>query len=58
MKFNWEPRLNVFFQDNLLRIKDGAYVENLDNKQSKGTHWVSLFIVRNTTVYFDSVGIE
>ena len=58
MKFNWEPRLNVFFQDNLLRIKDGAYVENLDNKQSKRTHWVSLFIVRNTTVYFDSVGIE
>ena len=27
-------------------------------KKSKGTHWVSLFIDRNTTVYFDSFGIE
>ena len=26
--------------------------------KSKGTHWVSLFIDRNTAVYFDSFGIE
>ena len=31
---------------------------NLDDKQSKGTHWVSLFTDRHTTVYFDSFGIE
>ena len=31
---------------------------NLDDKQSKGTHWVSLFIDRHTAVYFDSFGIE
>ena len=30
----------------------------LDDKNSKGTHWGSLFINRNTAVYFDSFGIE
>ena len=27
-------------------------------KNSKGTHWVSLFVDRNTAIYFDSFGIE
>ena len=40
------------------RIKDGAYVINLDDKHSKGTNWLSLFIDRNTAVYFDTFGIE
>ena len=31
---------------------------NLDDKQRKGPNWVSLFIDRNTTVYFDTFGIE
>ena len=31
---------------------------NLDDKKSKETHWVSLFIDRNTAVYFDSFGTE
>ena len=34
------------------------YVINLDGKNKKGTYWVSLFIDRNTAVYFDSFGIE
>ena len=34
------------------------HVINIDDKQSKGTHWVSLFIVRNMAVYFDSFGTE
>ena len=28
------------------------------DKNSKETHWVSLFIDRNAAVYFDSFGIE
>ena len=57
--FNYEPRFNgVFPKNNLPRIKDGAYVINLDDKKSKGTDWVSLFIDRNTAVYFDSFGNE
>ena len=27
-------------------------------KESKGTHWVSLFVNRNTAVYFDSFETE
>ena len=42
----------------LPKIKDGVYVINLDDKNSKGTHWVSLFVNKNTAVYFDSFGIE
>ena len=48
--------LMVFLQETISRIKDGAYVINLDDKKRKGK--VSLFIERNTAVYFDSFGIE
>ena len=34
------------------------YVINLDDKQSKETHWISLFIDENAAIYFDSFGIE
>ena len=40
----------VFSRNNLPRIKDRAYVINLDDKNSKGADWVLLFIDRNTTV--------
>ena len=57
--FKYEPRCNgVFSTNNLPRIKDGAYVINLDDKNSKGTHWISLFINKNTAVYFYSFEIE
>ena len=57
--FNYQPRVNVdFSRDNLPRIKDGANVLNRDDKQSKGAHWFSLFIDRNTAAYFHSFGIE
>ena len=57
--FNYEPKFNGdFSRDNLPRIKHGVYVINLDDKHPKVTHWVSLFIDRNTAVYFDSFVIE
>ena len=57
--FKYEVRINgVFSRNNLPRIKDGAYVINLDDRNSKGTHWVSLFIDKNLAIYFDSFGIE
>ena len=31
---------------------------NLDGKQNKGAHWVSLFIDKNRAVCFDSFEIE
>ena len=33
-------------------------MENRDDKKSRGTVWVSLFIEINTAVYFDSFEIE
>ena len=48
----------VFSRKHLPRINDGAYVINLDDKNSKGTHRVSLFIDRNTAIYFNSFGTE
>ena len=43
--FNDEPGFNgVFSRNNLSWTKDGAYVINLDDKNSKGAHWVSLFV--------------
>ena len=34
------------------------FVINADDKPSKEAHWVSLFIGKNTDVYFDSFGNE
>ena len=57
--FNYVHRFNsVFSRKNLPKIKDGVYVINLDDKNSNGTYWVSLFIDNNLAVYFDSFGIE
>ena len=58
MYFNYESRFNgVFFKKQFTRIKDEAYVINLNDTKSKGTQ-VPLFIDRNTYVYSDSFEIE
>ena len=43
----------LFSRDNLPRIKDGAYVININDNKSKGAQWVSLIFDRNTAMYFD-----
>ena len=49
----------VFSKNNLpKKIKDGAYVINLDEYADVGTHWNALFCNRNEIVYFDSFGFE
>ena len=55
-----EPRfIGVFSRNNLpKKIKDGAYVINLDEYADVGTHWIALFCNRNEIVYFDSFGVE
>ena len=41
-----EPRFNgVFSRDNMpKKIKDGAYVINLDKYADVGTHWIAYFV--------------
>ena len=55
-----EPRFNGVFSRNNLpkKIKDGAYVINLDEYADIGTHWIALFCNRNEVVYFDSLDVE
>ena len=44
-------------RDNLPKMKDGAYIINLDEYSDIGTHWVALWVDNNVT-YFDSFGVE
>ena len=59
-----EPRFNgVYCRDNLpecssAKIKNGAYVINLDEYSDIGTHWVALYVYNNNVTYFDSFGLE
>ena len=55
-----EPRfIGVYSRDNLPdKIKDGAYVINLDEYCDIGTHWIALYVNNKTVTYFDSFGIE
>ena len=53
-----EPRFNgVYSRDNLPKIKDRAYVINLDEYSDIGTHSVALY-VQNIVTYFDYFGVE
>ena len=58
--YKYELRFNgVFSRNNLFKkIKDGAYIINLDEYEDVGTHWIDLFCKKNEIVYFDSFGVE
>ena len=55
-----QPRFNgVYSRGNLPKIKDGAYVINLDEYSDIGNHWVALWIDNsNNVTYFDSFGVK
>ena len=58
--FENESRFNgVYSRDNLPnKIKDGAYVINLDEYSNIGNHWIALYVKNNVVTYFDSFGVE
>ena len=54
-----EPKFNgVYLRNNLPKIKDGAFVINLDECKSIGTLWIALYLNGDNVTYFDSFGIE
>ena len=55
-----ELRFNgVYLRENLPnKIKENAYVTNLDEYSDIGTHWNSLSINNNGVTHFDSFGVE
>ena len=53
-----EPRFNsVYSRDNLPKIRDVAYVINLDEYSDIGTHWIALYVQNNDVTYSDSFGV-
>ena len=54
-----EPRFNGVYSRNNLpeKIKDGAFVINLDQYADVGTHWIALHCSISEIVYFDSFGV-
>ena len=41
------------------KIKDGAYVINLDAYPDIGTHWIALYVLNNYVTYLeDSFGVN
>ena len=55
-----EPRfIGVFSRDNLpKKIKDEAYVIDLDEYANTGTQWIALFCKKKEIIYFDSFSVE
>ena len=55
-----EPRFHgVYSRDNLPdKIKDRAYVINLDEYSDIRTHWIALYALNNNVTYFDSFEVE
>lgn len=48
----------VYPRDNLpVKIKNGAYVINLDDMGDPGTHWVVVYCKGNNVTYFDSFAV-
>ena len=54
MYYQNEPRFNgVYPRDNLNdKIKDGAYIINLDEYSDIGTHWIALYVNTKTVTFW------
>ena len=57
-KYQNELKFNgIYSRHNLPnKIKDGAYVINLDEYSDIGTHWIALYVKNNDII--DSFGVE
>ena len=54
-----EPKFNgVYLGNNLSKIEDGTCIINLDEYESKETHWIALYVNADNVTYFGSFGVE
>ena len=60
MYYQIEPRFNgIYSRDKLPdKIKDGAYVINLDEHSDIGTHCLVFYANMKTVAYFDNFWVE
>ena len=40
----------AFSRNNLPKLKNGAYVINLDHSKNTGTHWIVIFMKNNEVI--------
>ena len=52
-KFN-----GAYLRNDLPKIKNEAYVINLDRYKSVGTQWIALYVSNNNVTFFGSFGVE
>ena len=55
---NFEIQKYYQKEPNLPKIKDGAYVINLDEFKSIETHWIALYVNAENVTYFDCLRVE
>ena len=48
---------DIYSKNNLPKIKYGAYVINLDEYKSIGTHWRALYVDTENVTFFNSFGV-
>ena len=48
----------VYSRNNLTKVKDGAYVINLEEFKSIGTQMIALYVNVNNIIYLDGFGFE
>ena len=54
-----ETKFNgVYSRINLRKIKNGAYVKNLDEYESIEARWIALYVNNNSVTYFNSFEVE
>ena len=54
-----EPKFNGFYpRNNLSKIKGRTYIKNLDEYESIGTHWITLYVNAINVPCFDCFEVE
>ena len=54
-----EPKFNgAYSRNNVSKIKDGAFIINLDEYESIEAHWIASYVNDNNGIYFDKFGVE
>ena len=54
-----EPKFNgVYSRNNLCKIKDKAYIINIDESEPIKIHWIPFYVNAENATYFDSFGVK
>ena len=58
-RYQNETKFNgVYSINNSSKTKEETYIINLDEYESKGTHWIALYVKAENVTFFYSFGVE